>query len=169
MVIVIVEMVPKTWTGIIFMWRVWQRPAFIESCPKLPLKSFGSAPKPGAKKYYWWRQSNIYLFRCDWYSTKIVCRSWMCQDLNMSIFTLGRLKNHKITHLYPHFTMCMSRTRLQLNINQFFLNFHVCSNYSLWGMNQSMSQICVIKLRISFLRQTGVELNSIDSMQFNRL
>ena len=44
MVIVIVEIVPKTWTGIIFMWRVWQRPAFIESCPKLPLNSFGSVP-----------------------------------------------------------------------------------------------------------------------------
>ena len=29
-------------------------------------------------------------------------------------------KKHKITHLHPHFTMCMSRTRLQLKIIFFF-------------------------------------------------
>ena len=38
----------------------------------------------------------------------------------MSIFTLGRLKNLKITHLHPHSTMCVSRTRLQLKIYNFF-------------------------------------------------
>ena len=39
----------------------------------------------------------------------------------MSIFTLERLKSQKITHLQPQ--MCMLRTRLQLNINNFVFNF----------------------------------------------
>ena len=64
----------------------------------------------------------------------------------MGIFTLGSVKNHKIKHLPPLFTMGKSQTRLQLKINH-FSNFHVCSNYSLWGVNQSLPQICVIKLR----------------------
>ena len=34
-------------------------------------------------------------------------------------FYLGKLKNHKITHLLPHFTMCTSINRVQLKIYQF--------------------------------------------------
>ena len=73
----------------------------------------------------------------------------------MSFFTLGRLKNHKITHLHSHSTMCMSRTKLQLKINNFF-QLHVSSNYSLQGVNQSVLQICVMKI-IFLLRQTAVD------------
>ena len=34
-------------------------------------------------------------------------------------FYFGRLNNHKITHLPPHFTMCTSINRVQLKIYQF--------------------------------------------------
>ena len=35
-------------------------------------------------------------------------------------FYFGRLKNHKITHLPPHFNMCKSISRVQLKIYNFF-------------------------------------------------
>ena len=67
---------------------------------------------------------NFWVFSADFWQTFWVIwvneSDWSNLRLNMSIFTLGRLKNHKIKHLHPHFTMCMSRTRLQLKINLFF-------------------------------------------------
>ena len=41
------------------------------------------------------------------------------EALNMGISTLEEKKNHKITHLPPHFTMCTSINRVQLKIYQF--------------------------------------------------
>ena len=60
----------------------------------------------------------------------------------MSIFTLGRLKNHKITHLHPHSTMCMSRTRLQLKINNFFLTSCLFQPFTLGRQSEFVANLC---------------------------
>ena len=45
----------------------------------------------------------------------------------MSVFALGRLKNHNIPHLHPNFTMFMPLSRPQLKISAFSGKFNVCS------------------------------------------
>ena len=47
--------------------------------------------------------------------------------LKMSLFALGRLKNHKVPHLHPNSTMFMPLDRLQLKIYAFSGKFNVCS------------------------------------------
>ena len=73
----------------------------------------------------------------------------------MGISTLVRLKNHIMTHLHSNFTICMSQNRLQLKINQFF-KLPCLFQLLTPGVNQSVLQICAIKLRF-LLRQTGVD------------
>ena len=74
----------------------------------------------------------------------------------MSIFTLARLKNQKVSHIHPHFTMYMSKIRLQLKINHFFLKL-LCL-FQLFTLE--LQSECVANLRTKtqvLFRQTGVD------------
>ena len=53
--------------------------------------------------------------------------NWSNLRLKMSFFALGRLKNHKVPHLHPIYTMFMPLDRLQLKIYAFSGKFNVCS------------------------------------------
>ena len=68
-------------------------------------------------------------------------------------FYFGRLKNYKITHLPPHFTMFKSLIRVVLRLIQLLTE----------GVNLSVSQICVMKLRFP-LRQAGVDSDLVQNI-----
>ena len=73
-------------------------------------------------------------------------------------FYFGRLKNHKITHLPPHFTMCTSI----IGYNSRFINFLklLCL---IQPLTLSVSQIYAMKLRFP-LRQTWVDSDFIQNI-----
>ena len=77
-------------------------------------------------------------------------------------FYFGRLKNHKITHLPPHFTKCKSITRVQLKIYH-FLKLLCLIQLLTQGVNLSASQLCAMKLRFP-LRQTWVDSDFIQNI-----
>ena len=68
-------------------------------------------------------------------------------------FYFGRLKNYKITHLPPHFTMFKSIDRVLLCLIQLLPE----------GVNLSVSQICAMKLRFP-LRQAGVDSDLVQNI-----
>ena len=68
-------------------------------------------------------------------------------------FYFGRLKNYKITHIPPHFTMFKSINRVLLCLIQLLTE----------GVNLSVSQICTMKLRFP-LRQTWVDSDFIQNI-----
>ena len=76
----------------------------------------------------------------------------------MSISTLVRLNKHKITHHHPHFKICMSLNKSINTIEDESISFKLPCLFQLFtlGVNQSVLQICAIKLRF-LLRQTGVD------------
>ena len=68
-------------------------------------------------------------------------------------FYFGRLKNYKITHLPPHFTMFKSINRVLLCLIQLLTE----------GVNLSVSQIFAMKLRFP-LRQAGVDSDLVQNI-----
>ena len=68
-------------------------------------------------------------------------------------FYFGRLKNYKITHIPPHFTMFKSINRVLRCLIQLLTE----------GANLSVSQICVMKLRFP-LRQAGVDSDLVQNI-----
>ena len=75
---------------------------------------------------------------------------WSNLEAEYEHFSTWKVENHKITQLHPHLTLCMSLNRQQLNVPFFKLP---CLNQLLaLSVNQSVSQICTIKL-VFLLRQ----------------
>ena len=68
-------------------------------------------------------------------------------------FYFGRLKNYKITHIPPHFTMFKSINRVLLCLIQLLTK----------GVNLSVSQIFAMKLRFP-LRQAGVDSDLVQNI-----
>ena len=68
-------------------------------------------------------------------------------------FYFGRLKNYKITHIPPHFTMFKSINRVLLCLIQLLTE----------GVNLSVSQIFAMKLRFP-LRQAGVDSDLVQNI-----
>ena len=65
-------------------------------------------------------------------------------------------QNKHIFSLHPHFTMCMSLNRLQLNVNIMLPSIFVPTTHFMCESRKSLSQICELKLRF-LLRQTRVD------------